>query len=173
MQMNDRALVESPSDIAGESVKYLTFTVLKEPMAVGILDVKEIIEVGRLTRVPMARHGIRGVINLRGNVVPVIDLRSRLVGTDAKLSKRSCIVLVQVGIAEQVIGMLVDGVNEILDISNADIHKAPDFGTDIDHEFIDKIARFNDEFIILLNLDRVLSISDMPEVGAETGVTVT
>lgn len=157
-----------------ESLQYLTFTVVGELMAIGILDVKEIIEVGSMTRIPMTRDCIRGVINLRGNVVPVIDLRSRLADEISELSKRSCIVLVQVKVEEeyQTMGMLVDMVNEILDIPENDLQKAPDFGTDIDNEFIEKMARYNDEFIILLNIARVFSIDDLSGVDSQQRLTL-
>lgn len=154
---------DTPDATAGNARQYLTFTVCAELMAIGILDVKEIIEVSDMTRVPMTSGNIRGVINLRGNVVPVADLSYRLTGQKATFSKRSCIVLVEVMVDDepQSMGMLVDAVNEILEIPEQQIQKTPDFGTDIAVEFIDSMARYEDEFIILLNIHRVLAIEEL------------
>jgi len=140
--------------------QYLTFLVEKESFAISILDVKEIIEIANVTRVPLTPDYIHGVINLRGNVVPVIDLSARLKHRLADVGKRSCIVLVEVDVLEgaQLIGMLVDEVREILEIPPANIQPAPDFGSDIRTDFIQAMARVGDVFIILLAINRVLSL---------------
>jgi purine-binding chemotaxis protein CheW len=151
--------------------QYLTFSVLHESMAVGILDVDEIIEIGDMTRVPMSNNSIRGVINLRGNVVPVVDLSHRLGQTYTKISKRSCIVLVNLILdgEHQTMGMLVDQVNEILEIPPEAIQKTPDFGTDIRHDFIHSMGRIDQQFIILLNIERVLSLEELSTSSMVTG----
>ncbi len=143
--------------------QYLTFLVASESFAVSILDVKEIIEIANVTHVPLTPDYIHGVINLRGNVVPVIDLSARLRRRSTVVSKRSCIVLVEIEIAEgaQLIGMLVDEVREILEIPPANIQPAPDFGTDIRTDFIQAMARVDDIFIILLAINRVLSLDEL------------
>lgn len=156
----------SQLSLTEDSRQYLTFSVLNESMAIGILDVDEIIEVGDMTRVPMTNSSIRGVINLRGNVVPVVDLTSRLGGQrEAQMTKRSCIVLVEVQQEDeqQTMGMLVDEVNEILEIPEEAIQKTPDFGTDIRPDFIERMGRVDDEFIILLNIERVLSVEELSD----------
>jgi purine-binding chemotaxis protein CheW len=146
-----------------ESVQYLTFFVGGERYAIAILDVKEIIEVSEMTRVPMTPEYIRGVINLRGSVVSVIDLGARLGRPVSELSKRSCIVLVEVLAhnEHQLIGMLVDEVNEILEISSIDLQPAPDFGTDIRTDFIQGMGRVDDSFMILLDINNVLSVKEL------------
>lgn len=146
--------------------QYLTFLVGKEKLAIGILDVNEIIEISNITRVPMTPDYIRGVINLRGNVVPVIDLSARLGHPVSDISKRSCIVLVEVEANEesQIIGMLVDQVNEILEIPEENIQPAPDFGSDIRTEFIQAMGRVDDDFIILLAINRVLSVAELAQL---------
>ncbi len=146
--------------------QYLTFLVEKESFAISILDVKEIIEIANVTRVPLTPDYIHGVINLRGNVVPVIDLSARLKHRCAEVSKRSCIVLVEVDIAEgaQLIGMLVDEVREILEIPRVNIQPAPDFGTDIRTDFIEAMARVDDVFIILLAINHVLSLAELSQL---------
>jgi purine-binding chemotaxis protein CheW len=146
--------------------QYLTFLVEKESFAINILDVKEIIEIANVTRVPLTPDYIHGVINLRGNVVPVIDLSARLKHHCAEVSKRSCIVLVEVDVAEgaQLIGMLVDEVREILEIPRANIQPAPDFGTDIRTDFIEAMARVDDVFIIQLAIKQLLSLEELSQM---------
>lgn len=147
-----------------DAVQYLTFIVDSERFAIGILDVKELIEVGNMTQVPMTPDFIRGVINLRGNVVSVVDLASRMRRKTSQLTKRSCIVLVEVSMDDgesQMIGMLVDQVNEILEILPAQIQPAPNFGTDIRTDFIKAMGRVDDEFIILLDINHVLSVDEL------------
>lgn len=147
--------------------QYLTFLVGTESFAVSILDVKEIIEIANVTKVPLTPDYIHGVINLRGSVVPVIDLSARLSRHCSEVSKRSCIVLVAVEVNEgaQLIGMLVDEVREILEIPPANIQPAPDFGTDIRTDFIQAMARVDDVFIILLAINRVLSLDELSMLG--------
>ncbi len=147
--------------------QYLTFLVGGETFAVSILDVKEIIEIASVTRVPLTPDYIHGVINLRGNVVAVIDLSARLSRSPSQVSKRSCIVLVAMEINDtlQLVGMLVDEVREILESPAANIQPAPDFGADIRTDFIEAMARIDDVFIILLALDRVLSLEELSLLG--------
>jgi purine-binding chemotaxis protein CheW len=146
--------------------QYLTFRAGNENLAISILDVKEIIEINTITDVPMTPEYIRGVINLRGNVVPVIDLSARLGRQSSEITKRSCIVLVQVEYNDdaQLLGMLVDAVDEILEIPEANIMPPPDFGADIRIDFIQAMGRVGDEFIILLNINRVLSVKELSQL---------
>ncbi|TAN66797.1 MAG: purine-binding chemotaxis protein CheW [Methylobacter sp.] len=146
--------------------QYLTFQAGNENLAISILDVKEIIELNTITDVPMTPDYIRGVINLRGNVVPVIDLSARLGRQSSEITKRSCIVLVQVEYNDdgQLLGMLVDAVDEILEIPEVNIMPPPDFGADIRTDFIQSMGRVGDEFIILLNINRVLSIKELSQL---------
>lgn len=148
---------------ADETTQYLTFLAGNERFAMGILDVKELIEISSMTRVPMTPAFIRGVINLRGSVVPVIDLASRLGQHTSKLTKRSCIVLVEIPVEDetQTVGMLVDEVNQILEIDESHIQPPPNFGTDIRTDFIRAMGRVDDEFIILLAIDKVLSMEEL------------
>ena len=162
---------------AGGARQYLTFKVHNERMAIAILDVKEIIEVANMTRVPMTSGNILGVINLRGSVVPVVDLSYRLKGEKSQLSKRSCIVLVEQEIDGEIhpMGMLVETVNEILEIPDHQIQKAPDFGTDIPAAFIGCMARYHDDFIIMLNIALVMNadeLSGLPQTSAADSTAV-
>lgn len=153
-----------------EAGQYLTFEVAQEGYAIDILEVREIIEMGRMTRVPMTPEHIRGVINLRGNVVPVVDLSARLGKTVSKLTKRSCIVLVEVTIGDdkQSLGMLVDEVKEILEIAPTDLQPPPSFGTDIRTDFIQAMGRVADEFMIMLDVNHVLSVDELSQLDEFT-----
>lgn len=150
--------------------QYLTFLVGKEKLAINIDELKEIIEVSNITRVPMTPDFIRGVINLRGNVVPVVDLSARLGHKKSELSKRSCIVLVEISNDDetQSIGMLVDQVNEIFEIPDSNIQPPPEFGADIRVEFIQAMGRVDDAFIILLEINKVLSVSELSQISQIT-----
>ncbi len=155
------------AQVAGDQFQqYLTFLVGKDNFGINILDVKEIIEINNITRIPKTPDYIRGVINLRGNVVPVIDLSARLDRQRSEITKLSCIVLVEVDVhgEGQVIGALVDQVNEILDIAEANIQPAPDFGTDMRTDFIQAMGRVDDNFIILLAINRILSIDELSQL---------
>lgn len=151
-------------EIVDDTTQYLTFSVADERLAMSISAVKEIIETPpQITRVPMTPDYIRGVINLRGNVVPVIDLGARLGRGILTLSKRSCIVLVEVrsGNDSHVLGMLVDEVKNILDIPKEDVKPPPEFGSEIRTDFIEAMGRVDDVFVIILSIDHVLSIQEL------------
>jgi purine-binding chemotaxis protein CheW len=143
--------------------QYLTFVLGGEMFAVGILHVKEIIEFGNLTVVPMMPAFIRGVINLRGAVVPVIDLAARFGGRPGVPGRRTCIVIVEVaeGDCRHDIGIMVDAVSEVLEIAAADIEPPPAFGARIRADFIAGMGRVGPRFVILLAIDRVLSVEEI------------
>ncbi|MET3131606.1 purine-binding chemotaxis protein CheW [Oxalobacteraceae bacterium GrIS 1.11] len=149
---------------APDSAQYLTFMLGGEVFAIGILAIKEIIEYGGVTEVPMMPDSIRGVINLRGAVVPVMDLSARFGRPPTALGKRSCIVIVEVAGegGRQVIGAVVDAVNAVLDIPAADIEPAPAFGARVQGDFILGMGKVNGKFVILLDAERVLAIT-VPE----------
>jgi purine-binding chemotaxis protein CheW len=149
--------------------QFLTFMLGEDRYAVGILHIKEIIEYGSLATVPMMPDCVRGVINLRGAVVPVMDLSARFGRGQSVIGKRSCIVIVEAGGEEkQVLGMLVDAVNAVVEIGGEDIEPAPSFGTRIRPDFIAGMGKYNGRFVILLDIERVLSseeIVDMARAG--------
>lgn len=150
-------------EVSDEVTQYLTFSVADERLAMSINAVKEIIETPQVTRVPMTPDYIRGVINLRGSVVPVIDLGARLGRGPLVLTKRSCIVLVEVQVANDrhVLGMLVDEVKNILDIPPEDVKLPPEFGSEIRTDFIEAMGRVDDVFVIILSVDHVLSVQEL------------
>lgn len=148
---------------AAERTQYLTFMLGGEMFAIGILVIKEIIEYGGLTAVPMMPDSIRGVINLRGAVVPVMDLSARFGKAAGEVSKRTCIVIVEIEAhgEQQVVGMIVDAVNAVVEIASSEIEPPPTFGARISSDFIEGMGKINDRFVILLNANRVLSADEM------------
>jgi purine-binding chemotaxis protein CheW len=165
MQTGDRraAPVE---EAAGEQGQYLTFTLRNEMFAIGILNIKEILEYGQLTTVPMMPGFIRGVINLRGAVVPVVDLAARFGGVPATATKRTCIVIIEVvtGEGRQDIGVVVDAVSEVLEIPASEIEPAPEFGARIRADFIEGMGKIDGRFVILLAVEKVLSVEEIAEL---------
>ncbi|WP_018150990.1 chemotaxis protein CheW [Leeia oryzae] len=153
--------------------QYLTFILGGEMFAIGILNIKEIIEYGHLTEVPMMPAFIRGVINLRGRVVPVIDLRSRFGKPSTEVTKRTCIVIIEVQVAggaedegtTQDIGVVVDSVSEVLEIATQDIEPPPAFGAHIRTDFIQGMGKVNGQFVIILSVENVLSVEEMAALG--------
>ena len=146
-------------------LQYLTFSLGGETFALGILNVKEIIEFGNVTEIPMMPDFIRGVINLRGAVVPVIDLSARFGGKVSSVSRRTCIVIVEVsapgGGEKHDLGVIVDAVNEVLEISRAEIEPPPSFGAKIRADFIQGMGKVEGRFVIILNVERVLSTEEI------------
>jgi purine-binding chemotaxis protein CheW len=153
----------SPAPAAAEPQQYLTFMLAGEVFALGILVVKEIIEYRGLTEVPMMPPCVRGVINLRGAVVPVMDLLARFGRPSSTVTKRTCIVIVEIRSAGErhVVGVVVDAVNEVLEIPPTEIEPAPSFGTRIRSDFIHGMGKVKERFVILLDADQVLSLDDI------------
>jgi purine-binding chemotaxis protein CheW len=161
------AVAARPAASSGEANQYLTFTLGGEMFAVGILNVKEIIEYGSLTEIPMMPAFIRGVINLRGAVVPVIDLAARFGGRATEVGRRTCIVIVEMQQEEgrHDIGIMVDAVSEVLEIAAADIEPPPAFGAKIRADFIAGMGKVNSKFVIILDIMRVLSVDEMAAIA--------
>ena len=165
-------------DVQQEEAQYLTFLLGKELFAFDILGIREIIEYGNLTSVPMMPEFIRGVINLRGAVVPVVDLSARFGRAASAVSRRSCIVIIEADNEgeKQDIGVLVDSVSEVLEIPAAEIEPAPSFGVKIRADFIDGMGKVKDKFVIILDAAKVLSVNEMAmlsEAGDSTDIIAT
>lgn len=143
--------------------QYLTFMLGSEVFAIGILTIKEIIEYGQLTEVPMTPDFIRGVINLRGAVVPVVDLTARFGRKSAEVTRRTCIIIIEVTADDEtnVVGVVVDAVNEVLEIPASEIEPPPAFGAKIRTDFIQGMGKVNGKFVILLEVGKVLSVEDL------------
>ena len=165
----------SDSHALEEQQQYLTFMLSGETYAISILRIKEIIQYGQLTEVPRMPSFIRGVINLRGAVVPVIDLSARFGKPPTEVGRRNCIIIIEVAIEEEThsVGVMVDAVNAVLEISDSDIEPAPTFGTHIHAEFIAGMGKINGKFVIILNIQQVLSMEDMAALAAVGTASVT
>lgn len=159
---------------AAEQNQYLTFLLGEEMFAIGILSIREIIEYGVVTDVPMTPPFIRGVLNLRGAVVPVIDLAKRFGNPSGETTKRTCIVIVEVETAKgsQEMGIVVDSVNEVLEIPHDDIEPPPEFGSRIRTDFIKGMGKIKGRFVIILDLGRVLSIDEVAVLSNLGGMNV-
>ncbi|MDD2882099.1 MAG: chemotaxis protein CheW [Rhodoferax sp.] len=163
------SLAQLAGAAAVENRQYLTFNLGGEMFSISILCIKEIIWYANLTEVPMMPACIRGVINLRGAVVPVLDLSNRFGKPSTPVIKSSCIVIVEVPTAiegeHQNMGVVVDSVQAVLEIPTSEIEPAPSFGAKIRSEFIEGIAKVNGKFVILLNVARVLSMEEIGQMG--------
>ncbi|KMY02489.1 chemotaxis protein CheW [Pseudomonas syringae KCTC 12500] len=151
-----------------EEAQYLTFMLGGEMFAIGILGIKEIIEYGSLTVVPMMPAFVRGVINLRGAVVPVVDLSARFGRQNSAITRRSCVIIIEANSEDgqpQDVGLLVDNVSAVLEIPASQIEPPPNFGARIRADFISGMAKVDGKFVIVLEVDRVLSIDEMSSLA--------
>ena len=155
------------SGAAEEQQQFLTFHLGEEMFAIGILSIREIIEYGVVTDVPMTPPFIRGVLNLRGAVVPVIDLALRFGRPVQENTKRTCIVIVEIEAANgsQQMGVVVDAVNEVLEIPASEVEPPPEFGARIRNDFIKGMGKIDGKFVIVLDLNRVMSIDEVAVVA--------
>jgi purine-binding chemotaxis protein CheW len=163
------ALAGQPTERAQapERQQYLTFSLAGETFGMNILSIKEIIEFGTVTAVPMMPAFIQGVINLRGSVVPVVNLALRFGKPAAPVGKRTCIVIIETHCAgeSQDVGVVVDAVNAVLEIAAQDIEAPPSFGARLRTDFIAGMAKVDQRFVILVQVEKVLSIDDMASLG--------
>ena len=147
--------------------KYLTFSLAGEEYGIGILKVKEIIGMMAVTAIPQTPLFIKGVVNLRGKVIPVIDLRLKFGMESIEYTDRTCIIVVEIRGKERKIqmGIVVDSVSEVLNIKPGEIEDTPVFGTEVDTDYILGMAKAGGGVKILLDIDRVLSDRDFEEVA--------
>lgn len=161
-------------DTVTEQQQYLTFSLGEEMFAIGILAIREIIEYGCLTEVPMVPPFIRGVINLRGSVVPVVDMAVRFGRPPGENTKRTCIVIIENGELGQDVsgshgqqmGIVVDAVSEVLEIPPADIEPPPEFGARIRIDFISGMGKVNGKFVVMLDVNRILALDEVAVLAA-------
>ncbi len=167
--MNEMTAISTTQPLENlEEQQYLTFTLGGESYAASIINIKEIIQYGELTEVPRMPDFIRGVINLRGAVVPVIDLSARFGKAATEVRRRNCIIIIEVEMAEEThsVGVMVDAVNAVLEIPASEIEQAPTFGTNIRTDFIAGMGKIDGKFVIILNIQNVLSMDDMTALVA-------
>jgi purine-binding chemotaxis protein CheW len=142
--------------------QYLSFTIAGTDYGLPILTVKEILQFEETTRVPGTPASVRGVINVRGQVVPVIDLSVKFGRGDTVATKRTCILVVEAAVGGErlVVGVLADAVNEVLDLPASEIEEAPSFGTNVKIDYLTGMGKVGKQFVLLLDAERVLSASE-------------
>jgi len=144
--------------------KYLTFILNNEEYGLEILKVREIIGVMDITPVPQTPSFIKGIINLRGKVIPVVDLRLKFVMPEIEYTKETCIIVVD--ISNRLMGIIVDTVSEVLDIAAKDIEPTPSLGSDIKTDFILGMGKIKGKVKILLDIDRVLTLDELALIAS-------
>ena len=154
--------------------QYLTFFLADEEYAINIQRVKEIIEYTVVTKVPKVPEWIRGVINLRGNVVPVVDLTVRFGLEESPVTKTTCIVIVEVEQDSErtVMGVIADAVNQVIDLVPKDIEEPPAFGTRVRLEYLFGMGKLGKKFALILNIDSVLSNTELLTVSTLQAATI-
>lgn len=166
--MNDQVsgMNKAVADMTIKTGKYLTFSLESEEYGIGILKVKEIIGMLPITSVPRTPEFVKGVINLRGKVIPVIDLRSKFDMKSISYNDRTCIIVVEIDTSQStvLIGIVVDTVSEVLNIKEDEIEETPAFGTKLDTRYILGMAKQDGGVKILLNIDKVLSSDEMAAI---------
>jgi len=150
--------------------KYLTFALEPEEYGLEILKVREIIGYMDITAVPQTPHHVKGVINLRGQVIPVIDLRAKFGMETAEITEQTCIIVVETSQGDRKFstGIVVDRVQEVLDIAGEDIEEAPQFGSNVNTDFILGMGKIDETVKILLDIDKVLAGEDFGSLSTIT-----
>jgi purine-binding chemotaxis protein CheW len=150
-----------------EQQQYLTFQMSEEEYAVGICQVREIIEYSTVTRVPKAPAWIRGVINVRGSVVPVVDLAVKFGVAAQPVTKTTCIIILEIELdgEDSIMGVIADAVNEVTSFTAEDIEKAPSFGTRVRVEYLLGMAKIGKKFALMLDMQKVLSGEELVRLG--------
>ena len=154
-----------------ETVQYLTFKLADEIFALDVAKVREILEYTSITKVPQTPEFMRGVINLRGSVVPVIDMRLKFGMSTTEQTINTCIIVVEVTLDGDttVLGALADSVQEVVEMEPESIEPAPHIGTRLNTEFIKGMGKHEDQFVMILDIDRVFSESEMAAVQEAGG----
>jgi purine-binding chemotaxis protein CheW len=159
----ERTMDQAVRSMADREGKYLTFKLAGEEYGIGILKVKEIIGMMPITTVPRTPDYVKGVINLRGKVIPVIDLRLKFGMQEMGYSERTCIIVVEIRGQNGaiLIGIVVDAVSEVLNIRSSEIEETPNFGASLETQYILGMAKMNGGVKILLDIDKVLSTEEV------------
>jgi len=159
----DEKIDQAVKAMVDKEGKYLTFTLAEEEYGIGILKIKEIIGMLPITSVPQTPDFVKGVINLRGKVIPVMDLRLRFGMMSIDYTERTCIIVVEITgqTGTILVGIVVDAVSEVLNIKGDDIEKTPTFGTKLNTDYILGMAKMEGAVKILLDIDQVLSSDEL------------
>lgn len=157
-----------------ETVQYLTFKLDEEVFALDVAKVREILEYNTVTKVPQTPDFMRGVINLRGSVVPVIDMRLKFGMSATEQTVNTCIIVVEVALEGEtsVLGALADSVQEVIEMEPEQIEPAPHIGTRLNTEFIKGMGKHEGDFIMILDIDKVFSEGEIAAVAQSSGAAV-
>ncbi len=150
-----------------ETVQYLTFKLSDEVFALDVAKVREILEITNITKVPQTPDYMRGVINLRGSVVPVIDMRLKFGMSATEQTINTCIIVVEINMDGDsiVLGALADSVQEVVEMEPESIEAAPHIGTKLNTEFIKGMGKIDSHFVMILDIDKVFSTNELAELG--------
>ena len=167
MGQKEKVMNDAVAHAATREGKYLTFSLAGEEYGIGILNIREIIGMLPITSVPETPAFVKGVINLRGKVIPVVDLRRRFVMPTMDYTERTCIIVVEIAVAAGTVsmGVVVDSVSEVLNIKGADIEDTPSFGTQINTECILGMAKVGKNLKILLDIEKALTTTEMESLS--------
>jgi len=146
--------LNSQINFATDSSQYLTFTLGQEEYGVEILKVQEIKGYSAVTPIPNTPAYVKGVVNLRGAIIPIVDLRAKLAMPETTYNQFTVIIVVRVG--AKTVGVVVDTVSDVLNIPSTDVQPTPDFGAQVDARFISGLARHGEKLVVLLDIDKVL-----------------
>jgi purine-binding chemotaxis protein CheW len=157
-----------------QMTQYLTFKLQDEIFALDISTVREVLDFTTVTRVPRTPDFMRGVINLRGSVVPVIDFRLKFGMTATEKTVNTCVIIAEVKVDNEsvILGVLADSVQEVMDLENDQIEPAPRIGTHLKTDFIKGMGKHNDRFLMLLDIDKVFSPDELSDLQNTDGVVV-
>jgi purine-binding chemotaxis protein CheW len=162
---------QKETETGHEGGKFLTFCLADEEYGVDIHQIKEILALVDITPVPRTPDFVKGVINLRGRIIPVIDLRVRFGMEEIEYTKETCIIVINIQRENSLVtmGVIVDRVSEVTDIEGGNISEVPGFGTSVDTEFMEGIGKVDDRIVLLLSIDRVMNDSEVSMIGGMSG----
>ncbi|WKZ33817.1 MAG: chemotaxis protein CheW [Thermodesulfobacteriota bacterium] len=159
----------SAAEAVSENMQYLTFRLEDEVFALDITQVREVLDFTTVTKVPRTPDFMRGVINLRGSVVPVVDMRLKFGMSRTEQTVNTCIIIVEISLDGEklVIGALADSVQEVIEIEPGQIEPPPRIGTRLNTDFIKGMGKRDEQFIIILDIDRIFSSSELAVISGE------
>ncbi|HRX16773.1 MAG TPA: chemotaxis protein CheW [Spirochaetota bacterium] len=170
--MKEKRIYEKEQHENRTMVQLLSFRQGREIYAIKIHSVREVIDSIAITPIPLVPLYIKGVINLRGNIIPVVDLNARFYGDKGEIVKTTSIIVIEVPFEEELvtIGLMIDAVKEVLMFPEEEIDPTPDFGTNIRTDYISGVARHEDNYLIILNVNSVLDIAELSDFTCEAAI---
>jgi purine-binding chemotaxis protein CheW len=156
------------TETIGNTTQYLSFQLADELFSLNIGKVREVIEFTSVTKIPQTPAFMRGVINLRGGVVPVVDLKEKFMMGKTEKTINTCVIVTEVAIGEEpvILGIMADAVDEVFDLASEQVEPAPKIGTHLNTEFLLGMGKKDNEFILLLDIDRIFTLDELSQVTA-------